>query len=174
MKRVILEGPDGAGKTTLAAALSNRFPQLEVIPGFKKQTQEKIYEHWVFQQLLYSPVDKIPLHDRFYYSEIVYGMVMRGSVDIMPHAQRQIEQVLRSEAFLIYCNSDRDTLIRAASLHPQMDGVLQNMDLLSEQYENLMMEEYKYFGAGRFQHYDFQSKSDESVLMYKLEGYLGH
>jgi thymidylate kinase len=172
MKRIIVEGPDGSGKTTLIRALTNRFPQLEPLPGFKKQTQEKFYDNWVFQQLLYDPSPRVPIHDRFYYSELVYGMVLRGHIEVLPGNQRRIEQVLREHCFLVYCNVPQDVLIRAASGSPQMDGVLQDLDVLREQYEQLMLNEYHHYGPSRFQQYDYTNPGTEEGLMTKLGDYL--
>lgn len=172
MKRVILEGPDGAGKTQLGKVLSNRFPQLELIPGFKHQTQEDVYESWVFQQILYDPVGKVPLHDRFYYSEIIYGMALRGQVDLMPAAQHRIERWLRENAFLIFCTLPLPDLQSSAARTLQMEGVIENLPIIHEQYERLMMEEYRHYGPRRFQHYDFNQPNEEDSLMMKLGAYL--
>jgi thymidylate kinase len=173
MKRIILEGPDGSGKTQLGRVLANRFPQLILVDGFKHQTQEKVYENWVFQQLLYDPVDRIPMFDRLYYSEIVYGMALRAHVDVMPHAQRQIEQHLRTTSFMIYCSIPLPELQSSAARSPQMEGVLDNLPIIHEQYERLMMDEYRYYGPRRFQHYDYTQNATEQGLMDKLEMYLG-
>lgn len=106
---IILEGPDGGGKTTLAAQLSNQTGYPIVRRGYPKTNEEK-------QQMLQEYIDIIKkgknvIFDRSWYSEIVYGPIMRDDSVITYPAMYELERLLaKAGAIVIYCTGAKNTL----------------------------------------------------------------
>lgn len=74
MKHVILEGPDGAGKTTLAQAICARF-RMEYHHEGPPPREGALVDHYE-KLLLHSATDTV--FDRLYLGELVYGPLLRN------------------------------------------------------------------------------------------------
>lgn len=111
---IIIEGPDGSGKTTLAENLSKQTGYPVVHRSQPKSEEEK-------RQMYQSYVDIIDtgknvIFDRCWYSEMVYGPVMRDASVITYPAMYAIEQKLAKHgALIIYCTDKPKTLWRRAT-----------------------------------------------------------
>jgi hypothetical protein len=95
---IILEGPDGSGKTVLAEELVNRF-------GFKYQHEGQPKPEWTSQDLFKHYVTTLykaqrsrqpMVLDRHYLGETIYGPVMRGKSLLTPDQVTLIERVVRA------------------------------------------------------------------------------
>ena len=105
---IIVEGPDGAGKTTLIRQIQERWPELEVAPRVvSKETKDLVdLQEWVNRNLSEGPQFKI--FDRYrLISEFIYGPVIRkeqrpGFTDVtwVWHSLRRFE---RLGPIIIYC-----------------------------------------------------------------------
>lgn len=75
MKHVVLEGPDGAGKTTLARAICSHF-KMEYHHEGPPPADGSLVDHYE-HLLLHSAVPTV--FDRLYLGELVYGPLLRGA-----------------------------------------------------------------------------------------------
>lgn len=105
---IIVEGPDGAGKTTLIRQLQEKWPDLEVAPRVVSKDAEAMVDlqMWVNDNLSQGPQYKIFDRHRLI-SEFIYGPILRKeqqpgfSSDIWVwHSLRRFE---RLRPVLIYC-----------------------------------------------------------------------
>ncbi|MNU34852.1 SPBc2 prophage-derived uncharacterized protein YorR [compost metagenome] len=108
--KIILEGPDGAGKTTLAL-------QLSLMTGYpiqhrsKPETEEeKQLMYFEYEEMCHSYTDLIV--DRCWYSEMVYGKVMRDQSYIDSNQMLYFEDGIKSfgGGMIIHCTDKIETL----------------------------------------------------------------
>jgi len=166
-RKVIVEGVDGSGKSTLIQSLLDRFHFLELVPGGKKPDMPKFWHDWT------APLtnELVPIHDRFFYSELIYGPLIRGQIDAPDYVVRNVRHILRGTAFLIYCRPPNQALWMAVEAKPQMDGVKEQFRRLRDAYDSLIYEEAPYYPANRFIRYDWTGNSTR-ILEDRLEFYL--
>jgi hypothetical protein len=174
-KRIIVEGPDGSGKSTLILALFKAFPgQLEMREGFKHSDAPN-YLDWIIKELF--PTEdptKVPIHNRLFYSELVYGPIIRGELAVTPNQSSALKSFLRHEAFLIYCNLPYADLVKSATELPQMEGVMDNLRTIYHGYDDLMATEMPYYWPqGRCTSYNFSRDTTKNVIQ-MVGDYLEH
>lgn len=105
----ILEGPDGSGKSTLAKKLSEQTGYSVVHMSAPTTEQEKAEMYNMYRQAVLESFDVI--FDRSWYSEMVYGPVMRGASCISFEDMYQLELLLcHKGALIIHCTDRLDTL----------------------------------------------------------------
>lgn len=170
MKRVIIEGPDGAGKSTLIEQLRQEFHFLTVVVNYKQDKQD--FDTWWLKELdtSYGGM-KIPIHDRFYYSELVYGPIIRGSLAGKKEVHIKVRTRLRHEAFLVYCRPTLASISKGVQVNEQMEGVNTHLRQLVDGYDKIMAEQPDFYGD-RFMPFDWHYKSDYHQLVKRLEDYL--
>lgn len=165
---IILEGPDGGGKTTLAEALRQRLTNdrmTHVIKhgpykGVQSEDLCKIYFRSMTAALTY---DDHVIMDRSWLSEPVYGYVYRGGqnrVDIP--RRRMLERVALSRgAIVIQCQPDfevcADTFLERSD-EEYLDTVEQLKRVYNE-YEQL-----KQYTCLPIIHYDYKTDALEDLV----------
>lgn len=103
MKVVVIEGPDGAGKTTLAREAQH----LEYIhfgppPKWKNGAWLQYFD--LLKDLWENPRPDGVVIDRFIYGELIYGPILRGGTDLTWAHVRMLERVLMGlSAQLVVC-----------------------------------------------------------------------
>lgn len=144
MKRIIVEGMDSTGKTTLINELVSRYHNLEVIVNEKGPDQN--FNYWL-PAILWDrePTSLTPIHDRFFYSELVYGKVLRGRTNIVHVLRDAILTELREKALLVYARPPIEVIRRTLSNNQQMDGVHDHWEDLLVEYDRLMEMEREYY-----------------------------
>lgn len=165
--RIIVEGMDGSGKTTLINSLMKDFPQLELVRN--QHGPEQKFETWWPEQLDREESDRIPIHDRFFYSELVYGPILRGRINADPNLINNVLWFLRSSALLIYARPSVDNLRKGIKKEKQMEGVEDRFTDLIELYDQVMSSELNWYG-NRFIHYSWDPNQTE--LLETVVGYL--
>jgi len=110
----IIEGPDGSGKSTLAEKLSKQTGYPVVHRSQPKTEEEK--KRMMGQYLAAIDNGKNMIFDRCWYSEMVYGPVMRdASVISYPEMYLLEEKLAKNGAMIIYCTDKPKTLWRRAT-----------------------------------------------------------
>jgi thymidylate kinase len=90
---VIVEGPDGVGKTTLCRNLQRRIPRSHFARFGPADTPDRIFEHFI-RDMLYLG-GRFGIADRFYLSSMAYGEVFRGKPDMDRETAKAFEHWLR-------------------------------------------------------------------------------
>lgn len=108
---IILEGPDGSGKTTLGRRLS----ELHGIPLIKRDKQDAYL--WCMSELSCWSLSGLRIYDRFaLVSEYIYGPLRRGEKAVefelgyRPTAE-MMERFVR-DALIIYCRPPANVIIQ--------------------------------------------------------------
>lgn len=169
--RIIVEGMDGSGKTTLAKKLCQIFPDSEYHRN-EKGPREDLGQWWM-EQLSWNPSRKVIIHDRFFYPELVYGPVLRGKISVDEGTIRYVSDFIRSYAFLIYCRPPIHTIRAGVMVEDQFPGIRENFNQLLSQYDKVMNAEVVAFDPDRWFLYNWEWDSDLKRLVAKLEEYLG-
>lgn len=105
----ILEGPDGSGKTTLANQLSKQ-TGYKVIHRVQPKTDEE-KTRMMNEYVRTIRTRKNMIFDRSWYSEMVYGPVMRDASVIGYPQMYDIErQLMKAGAMIIYCTDSTEAL----------------------------------------------------------------
>ena len=159
--RILIEGMDGSGKSTLLKQLEDYLgDNAKFIPGYNRIDGPKSgMPTWWMEQLAHNPVDKMVVHDRFFYSELVYGPILRNQT-IGRSEHKYVLEFLRNYAFLIYCRPPLETIIEGFKIHPQPEVIATRFHDLLLAYDKLMLSEAPSYG-GRFVRYDW---TDDQAL----------
>lgn len=111
---IILEGPDGSGKSTLAEQLSKQtgFPVIHRAQPRTEEDKQKMMQEYI--QLIRA--SKNVIFDRCWYSEMVYGPVMRDDHVVSYPQMYELERMLvKRGALLIYCKDKPEVLWQRAT-----------------------------------------------------------
>lgn len=137
MSRLIIEGVDGTGKSTLA----KRFVELDYKLIHCRYRPHRSGIMGYYRDLLSSNRGKV-VFDRSFISEAVYGPVLRGSSRIKEADFISLceEYFRENDSMVIYVVEELDTIRRRLS--PDVDGehsaVLRNLPQLFRAYDEAM------------------------------------
>jgi thymidylate kinase len=133
--RIILEGPDRAGKTTIANLLKKR--GYFVAHCDYKGCHSNIEKH--YESLLNTPIDPI-VFDRSFISESVYGKVRRGGSRLSINAYQNLLQNLKGNHFrVLYVTDDIEILRNRLKTESTEDDLpLKTLSQLMEEYDHEM------------------------------------
>lgn len=103
---IILEGPDGTGKTTLANALAKKLNGFVIHAGFDRKWDIRQFHSAVITSAYFIENSGCPvIIDRWAVSEAVYGRVFRGG-EAYDTAALMRDACLSYEPILVYCRND--------------------------------------------------------------------
>ena len=106
---IIIEGPDGSGKTTLANKLSKQTGYPVVHRSAPKSDEEKAAMMNMYKQAIKE--SKNIIFDRCWYSEMAYGPIMRDASVISFPEMYELEKLLcKKGGLIIYCTDKPDVL----------------------------------------------------------------
>lgn len=106
---IILEGPDGSGKTTLANQIAEQTGYMLLHRSQPKTDEDK--KRMMDEYLQVIRTGKNCIFDRSWYSEMVYGPVMRDASVISYPQMYDLERSLTKRgAIIIYCTQTMETL----------------------------------------------------------------
>ena len=98
---IIIEGPDGAGKTTQALRLSSQLRLPIRHRSRPKDEKEKARMMAEYKNAISSGRSEI--WDRAWYSEMVYGPIMRDASVISHEQMYELEDSLPEGSYILYC-----------------------------------------------------------------------
>ena len=105
----IIEGPDGAGKTTLVEQIKKSHMNAKVLHFGAPQTPEEADNYYkVYVEAINAKRDdEVLIFDRSWYSDMVYGRVMRNRHEMtQEHADMLSAMVVaRGGGIIIYCTA---------------------------------------------------------------------
>ena len=114
---IIVEGPDGAGKTTLIEKLKqqfdNQFSNCEVIHFGKIDDPSKYFDIYVCAIIeQYERKVDVTILDRCWYSDRVYGPVMRNHEELAEEQARDLDRavIAHGGGMIIYCDAPTHVL----------------------------------------------------------------
>lgn len=130
---IILEGADGTGKSTAAEELASRL-HLKVVhsPGY--------IENFFIASLNYHMMfpSEVIVYDRFYYSELVYGPIIRGESRVPDWFRFYIDNMLsKVKPLIIWCDVPNRVARENIKVHDQMKGVDEHLDDILSSYRAL-------------------------------------
>ena len=143
---LIIEGPDGAGKTTLAKKLSEDLGiDLSKYSRLTQEERNKLSRAGSVKPRVYGALGvavagrKDPvIHDRMFFSELVYGQVLRGSSVFSFQEERMVLDILHAMGVpVIFCLPPVRDVYDNLGANEQMEGVRENIDKIYKGYEAL-------------------------------------
>lgn len=112
MVKIILEGCDGTGKSTLAKRLAD-IHQLKIVSfSYPKTEDEKKHMVEMYEDFLMNNDDCIM--DRSWYSEMVYGPILRKEVNVTDADMVYLESLLLANGggYVIHCTDKLSDLYK--------------------------------------------------------------
>jgi hypothetical protein len=142
VKDVIVEGPDGAGKSTLVSHLVKTLG-FTLHEKASRSIEGPMPElaRWIDESLMYDrQADEWFVHDRHpIISEPIYGPIVRG-ITQRPFQNGQylmnVRDILQLDSVVVWCLPDLGAVSRnvAANARDQMPGVLNNIGKVHQAY----------------------------------------
>ena len=133
---IVLEGPDGGGKTTLAEKLRSTIQShaLFIRSNSRASTPGEIIEYSSFLQKL-SRLNTPVIADRHpWISEKIYGPILRGGCLV----EEGYDFPSHDQILVVYCNPPLTQLVKNLQVEPQRDGVMDRIFSILAAYETLM------------------------------------
>lgn len=150
---IIIEGPDGAGKTTLVEGLCDEYG-MEV---GKRGTDNRDLLYTVtvpdtFRAIRgalkgWSPDRTLPtIWDRLYFSDLVYAPIQGREVAFSDEERRLVELTITALGIpVILCYPPWDVVIKNEAGTKQMDGVHENLSRIYNSYDFMIrVPHYRY------------------------------
>lgn len=140
MSTVIIEGPDGAGKTKLLHQLLNRHREYQIAPRACSSLGGPLPSEDMIAYLgLYGRLDG-HIYDRHpSISGAVYDAVLSRTTpdNVGMRLQGAFHWILEN-AKVIYCRPPMDVVVKAVHGKPQLAGVARNIYQIIDTYDSLM------------------------------------
>lgn len=131
---IIIDGPDGSGKSTLAKDFQKK-TGFEIVHRSKPETQEE--KDRMLEEYM-AMGDKDLILDRSWYSEMVYGEVMRDESYISIYDMYKIESTI-TNGVIIHCTDDVNKLWeRCQSRGEDYIKSYDKLKLIKYKFENIM------------------------------------
>lgn len=174
---IIVEGPDGAGKSTLVRELQEQFPTLlEGKRGVKDR--DKLWEVTrpdTYRALAKCLLDPNPyIWDRLFYSEFAYHKITPRDCQFGAADIAVIPQVIKAlRAPVIFCMPNYSTVKANAAAEHQMDGVNENLSEIYSTYEAMVVNSTMVPHGMNLMFYDYNcSSTRKDMIIRQVRTYL--
>ena len=144
---IIIEGPDGAGKTTYLEQLLKSIPGSKTMHFTKPYTEEEAYNYYKVYAgaiMAIKPAE-VMIFDRSWYSDLVYGPVMRGRVEMTQLHADMLDSlaIANGGGLVIYCTAPVRTLWSRCQKRGETHiPNIEKLEALHKAYENIMSEKH--------------------------------
>ena len=180
---IIVEGPDGAGKSTLIEHLEREFRSLERGPKFSPPsgrecpTEEDCNAtvEWYTRVLLErTPIEHwTTIFDRFFISEIVYGSAVRGKIAFSFSGFRLYVQALDlCLPMIVYCRPPLTVIESNVMNSEHMEGVEDNLLGIVRRYDDTMQLMARMLDDGVILQYDYTDPDYLGMVTQAVKQYL--
>lgn len=138
---IILEGPDGGGKTTLLKQLREQYPSIPVHARASSSGPDggpvsDLYD-WAHRDMYSWPKQQLQFYDRHpLVSEYIYGPIIRGTIDKRFH-NTPLRRILMRRALTVLCLPPLDAVRASVSASRDMTGVHTHIDAIWTLYASL-------------------------------------
>ncbi|QDP45221.1 thymidylate kinase [Gordonia phage Mayweather] len=171
---IIIEGPDGAGKTALINQLHRDIPALRLHARFvEPQTGRKdpktLFNHVYSDDLLGNRrviYDRHPCISEYIYSHVLDRPIADRFISLGAY---EMQRRLYSSAHVVFCLPPFDVVQSCVGAEDQMAGVEGNIDRLYRAYE---IRAVQYMGPSHI--YDWTETTAYQHLLSSLKGYVAH
>lgn len=136
---IIIEGPDGSGKSTLINKLKERFPKCEFVPSYKPKTPTEMVIAFE-DNLDMANAKKHHILDRAgWISGLIYPKVF-GEVNSVPFPNYRLMEAWSLDQIVIWCKGEGEISTEAKSWKdPEWtQKMMSNRSKVKEQYEMMM------------------------------------
>ena len=110
---ILVEGPDGAGKSTLVKNLKEQFGDRAVCYHFGVPADHtKQYNLYADTILKHENTNAVVIFDRGWYSDRVYAPIMRHREEMSRKQAKELDKIVKvtGGGVILYCTADIDTL----------------------------------------------------------------
>lgn len=161
---IIVEGPDGAGKSSLIEKLSITLS----IPVHERASDSvggpvSNISVWAYNDVTAQPSKPLSIYDRHpLISEYVYGPIVRQhlSPDMLSPTMHLCIRMLARQALVIFCRPPIEEIARNVVKAPQMSGVAEHIGRIISAYDALRM-----FWPGRSLLFDYTDPSSFTDIL---------
>lgn len=144
---LVLEGPDGGGKTTLLNKLERKYPYIPQAPRFSTSVDGPVDNLGlrVMQDMLSWDSRDLHVYDRHpFISELIYGPIVRGEVKGGIDGQEfmGMRSKFMRQSLVILCLPQFDTVVKNIrdNSDDQMSGVVFNIKAIYDKYQTILRE----------------------------------
>lgn len=152
---LIIEGPDGSGKTgllgnlewTLGLPAHKRAVTSDGVPvtkGMPNEARGSLLSTWAYNDVTTMPEQPMAIYDRHpLISEYIYGPIVRGSIDpnMLAPSMHLLIRMMAKNSLVIFCRPPNDQLVKnvGRSSSFQMNGVSENILKVAAAYDAMKM-----------------------------------
>lgn len=161
---IIVEGPDGAGKSTLVGQLAEEFnlPVHERASHGRDGPVSNLFE-WAQNDVVSMPYQPLSIYDRHpLISEYVYGPICRATLPpgfATPNAQLLL-RMMAPRVLVVMCKAPQERLRASVSDDRDMPGVTEHIERIASAYDGLRV-----FWPGQCISYDYTKPEKYSSLI---------
>lgn len=161
---IIIEGCDGSGKSTLTRQLGETGIVSKVLNSPNKLSGN-FFQNCRETIQRYGNSFEVAV-DRFFFSELVYGPIIRYRLSLSTDEARIILQELRiSRSVVIWCNPHYEVVCKGSTTQTQMFGIFTNLPALYCSYQSI----FSMYDKERIIEYDWTEPLAALKLKSELE-----